>query len=442
MDWNKKVVDELRHNLYEWGVNGHHAAHVQFRQYALAECQAMLTTEHTDTKGYRQLVNDKFPEEVEEAVDHYVRSDMQEVPPRWITITDKLEEAYPQAPFRRHYAKGRTKGTLDKSRVLNYPKKKAYKGFSNEELDPLQRFAYEVESNAERMFSTYMIGQGYASEMGVVLEAVLACHAIKNEACYNCKCRNSLRWNGGYGASWQDLVCIQCEAMFELKTKDTMEKLEFYLNMNSIPGGSFRRYCGLRNGRKPGQKMYLVLLSRQAMLNRNMEHGRPVYIAEIDYVLPRLSGSSFIDRRSSTFKRLGLARSENQIDFKSAVVLKTNTKQTWFFLPKSEHESFYMDRIKTIFVDIFSQATFDALEEEHGDKVYTCDSDSDGEYEQTVGPRKSPDAKSPPRGVEPGIVKETQVETEAERKESQKIELEKEKVGDDDEEDWEDLYDV
>lgn len=61
-----------------------------------------------------------------------------------------------------------------------------------------------------------------AAALGIVFEAILACHAIQFEACFNCTVRKSLSWSGASGTAWQeDLVCIKCKSLYyEAKIKE------------------------------------------------------------------------------------------------------------------------------------------------------------------------------------------------------------------------------
>ena len=83
---------------------------------------------------------------------------------------------------------------------------------------------------------------GTGGDLGLLYEITLACHALQHEVCFNCKCRNALRWNGGSSISWQDLVCIACGCMYEVKTKADMQMVDNcfrYHKGTGVPGGSF-----------------------------------------------------------------------------------------------------------------------------------------------------------------------------------------------------------
>ena len=199
--------------------------------------------------------------------------------------------------------------------------------------------------------------------MGTFLEACWACHAIQEESCFNCNSRNSLRWSGGFGSSWQDLVCVECRCMYELKTKASMEKIESTYRHNNINSGSFAAYCDIErarsvddpnghkhkinSGRRP--KMFLVLLPREFTFDRNRQKIHPVFIAEIDAIQPKLSEKNF-DTDSE------------RISFKSRTTMNLRSKKKWFDLPYSDVDLHATK--KKIYVECFGKDAFQAFGKE------------------------------------------------------------------------------
>ena len=122
-------------------------------------------------------------------------------------------------------------------------------------------------------------------------EITVACYALQHEVCFNCKCRNALRWNGGSSTFWQDLVCIASGCMYEVKTKADMQKVDNSFRYHKGTGCQvvpFLDFCQLRNSNRPDQNMFLVLLPRKPCVNLNREEFYPVQIVEIASVLPRV----------------------------------------------------------------------------------------------------------------------------------------------------------
>lgn len=133
-------------------------------------------------------------------------------------------------------------------KVTTYRRKKEYKSYSyDEELDLLYRFTFRTISKGENLFRRWFVDDNKDAEDGLLFEAIVACHALQHESCYNCKGRNVLRWNGGDDSSWQDIVC-------EVKTKANVEKVDEALRRNKISGGSFSGWYKVNNARNVNQK--------------------------------------------------------------------------------------------------------------------------------------------------------------------------------------------
>ena len=110
------------------------------------------------------------------------------------------------------------------------------------------------------------------------MEAIVCCHALKNIPCTNCKLLKALRWAGGGKSSWQDMICIECGATYEIKTKASMEKVETALKHNRIQGGSFRAWCELINSQPTTIKRYLVILPRTFTYKSMQEKGKKFFL--------------------------------------------------------------------------------------------------------------------------------------------------------------------
>jgi len=185
------------------------------------------------------------------------------------------------------------------------------------QLDPWSRFTFSKERSVKAFISHNF--SNLHSVTGVLLEGVLAWHVENRDmTCLSCELAGYLRWNGGGSihSAWADLVCIQCQAAYEVKTKETTEKiLKSAVTFNSIPGGSFRTYCA----NKVSGKHYLIMVNRlpQSALGKESTH-HTVFAWEIDCVLPVLCPLSFNNE------------DENGIVLRSKIRVKPNTRQTWF----------------------------------------------------------------------------------------------------------------
>ena len=408
--WNQ-VRDELVHLLEEWGVSGNHTEHVRFRQRVFQETCAMHQSK-TKSPDYDALKLHRFPTDYKEAVEFVFRSDIEEdCPQNPYYYSDRLAKNWSQPPYYRQFAKE------NPTRVVGYRLKRDFKDCRLESLDPFRRFKFTKYSSEAKLWYSRWFLSSPESDAGTIYEARFACCAIQHQACYNSECRikNSLRWYGGSKASWQDLVCIACKSTYELKTKESMEKIEANFQRNEITGGSYLGYCQLRNSPQgKHQKHYLVMLPRTFTVNRAGEKCHPVFIAEIDKVLPKLTPSSF----NSALKRLQI---------RTRVSVKLRTKRHWFDLPKTEAIN-YMEILERLYIKKFSKREFDYFEE-----LYFSDDETDSESsKQEQANEASTNSLEDSQTMDH--------EGRSETVENLKAELEKMKVGDDECENWEDLF--
>ena len=71
----KEVIEELKHSLYEWGVNGSHDEHVSFRKKAFRDCVATLSSRPDEPIDHDALKREKFPKTYNDAYEHVLRND-------------------------------------------------------------------------------------------------------------------------------------------------------------------------------------------------------------------------------------------------------------------------------------------------------------------------------------------------------------------------------
>lgn len=201
-----------------------------------------------------------------------------------------------------------------------YRRRREYKRFTQEELDPFQRFT-QVTMDAEAYYHKIWTGNR-ASLEGGVFQAIVAQYMELHLACVNCNLRECLRWNGGHKtlSSWSDVVCLECHATYQIKSKKDADKVDKGLKFNSFRGGSFKRYYKYH----PLGKRYLVIVSRAASYDRKqrkMTHN--VTIGEIARVLPRLNGESFTK--------------EDKMNITADIELKSDSIQkSWISIPEYE----------------------------------------------------------------------------------------------------------
>lgn len=211
------------------------------------------------------------------------------------------------------------------------------KGFESYEsrshlLDPFRRFSYkDFDAPADYISKRWDTPDAVG---GYILEAMVACHMEHKEACFDCKAAKSLRWNGGCAANsaWTDMVCVQCKATYEIKSKHNQEKvLDNLIKFDDIRGGSFTAYSMYERGRKH----FLVMVPR--LPESNGFH--PVNIALIDEVLPSLINASF-DLRNTDRMRIG-----------SRIKIKQGTRNTWCVIPA--HPVSYFGAVSRAYDEVF-----------------------------------------------------------------------------------------
>jgi len=283
----------------------------------------------------------KFPKDIRSAYEHVLHNELTDKDFIYAYIDKCCDIDGPEEPFYRRPDK------FNPSKV-NYIRRKAHKHTKMEDIDPLTRFQFEICSTEVVLFQSWILKtEGQAAADGLFFEAAIACHALQHESCYNCKCRQTLRWNGGSGSAWQDLICTMCKSTFEVKTKANMMKVESNFDYyRSIPGGSFTEWCRLINNGERNQKKFLVMMPRTPALNRQLQKIHPVQIAEIDYVLPRIQPRTFNPNYS-------------HVRLSTHVFLKKRAK--WFDLPSPGEKIDRDDIAKEVFIKRFQKDCYDSL---------------------------------------------------------------------------------
>ena len=219
--------------------------------------------------------------------------------------------------------------------------------------NPFTAFIYETCSLKEKAIDR--IGH----PIGNLYEYMVAKHIKKSThiKCINCKPTNrSIIWNGGSSTSWQDLICTNCGAFYEIKAKKTWyenfmprEKAINRCLARDVNGGSYSRFK-----EQKGEKInhFLVIVDR-GKLTQNKHQ---VYCYKILDVFPRLNEKTF-----AKWKRDG-KNEDYQMTLKSNIKVDLDSEQKWFKLPKSEYTDpeKKLDEIKATFLQEWLNAKFDA----------------------------------------------------------------------------------
>lgn len=219
--------------------------------------------------SFKEHKDKSFPTNVAKAYETYLLDLAQSDCKTFTEVKDLLEvDSYGEPFFRR---------TLRK--------KQRYEHFSNQELNPLNHIEFSRVPKAKYLHKQWFTDINKDSKGGELMEAWLACHAIQHKVCFNCKSKGSLRWCRGLQYSFQDLLCVKCGCIYEVKTKQNKKKVKTHFDLNRFPGGSFNKAMKLLSEIHPDhQKRCLVVLPREAK-----NHVHVVQIADVKSIMPKVS---------------------------------------------------------------------------------------------------------------------------------------------------------
>ena len=152
------------------------------------------------------------------------------------------------------------------------------------------------------------------------------------------------------------------------------------------------------------------MLPREYTIDRNREKCHPVFIAEINTVLPQIGLTSF----HPDIKPMQLA---------SKVSVETLTKRHWFDLPKTEL-IYFVNIMEKLFNEKFSEEELEWL------------------HQLNVSTNQSEPDQSPSKKLREESNKEVEGINESKNGDAERLkkELQNMKVGDDAVDDWEDMF--
>jgi len=218
----------------------------------------------------------------------------------YTVVVDEIENL---AKERREILYGRPYSLVDDtngkktSRML----KNTFRDTSYEKyLDPRKRFSLRTQSKNKNLLQSFT--QNHNCLDGYVFELMIAQFVQEKKVqCRSCM-KPTLRWNGGSGYPWMDLVCISCKSTYEIKSKNCLDKASEDLRNGLIEGGCFPSFQNIRSCyREQDQaKQYVIIVSRTP-------RGRsyPSYssiCAEIKNVYPIINTKSFANMDKLKFK--------------------------------------------------------------------------------------------------------------------------------------------
>ena len=311
----KLILEAIDRSLEEWGVDrNQHAKFCEAARRCALQYHGKPRENPLDLNALRDRHLSADPKY---AIKHVLTQTILETahldPSCWTIPKDKLNLHF--APKFRKWD--------DTSKTFEYRLRKDFYPYENSTfINPFKRFSYEYCKTAAEYVAKQWDNPAVVG--GYIVEAMVACHLEHKEKCFNCKEANSLRWDGGPASSsaWANVVCIECAASYEIKSKHDQEKvLNHLIKYDHTRGGSFISYSKYR---RPG-KHFLVMAPR--LPGSNGFHA--VYIVQIDQVTPCLNDASF-DPKKMDEMRIG-----------SQIKVKTKTRQTWCVIPKCPLSPFH-----------------------------------------------------------------------------------------------------
>lgn len=144
MNIEKLIVEELTHDLREWGLQGSHKEHVKFREKVMQTAIGNLKLKGNEVI-FEDLKQNTFPTNYAEAYRHVLQH--KDADGEVYVYSDALHHDGYLNPYYRFYDK-----KLKPPIVATYRRKKEYKLYSCEELDPLKRFTFHTISKKKNLF--------------------------------------------------------------------------------------------------------------------------------------------------------------------------------------------------------------------------------------------------------------------------------------------------
>lgn len=268
--------------LEEWGVDPHTRREfcdkvVELVKYLPASANEVDMSDRSEPR---------IPYDVNEAIAFVVKNEIDDIKAKMeagmsmTMVEDKLSFHF--APFFRSIDRRTGESKLFPNRTV---KEVAHNHPGS--LCPFRGFTYQSYTDPATFLAVQWSDQP-ASFEGYVWEAAVAHWLEHSGKCLNCDASKTVRWIGGLrGRCWGDAVCLDCKALYEIKSRATVDKIHAILfRYGQIDGGS---YLNFARHRRVSQHKFLLLVSRQP----NPAGYHPVYGVKICTVTPKLSDNSF-----------------------------------------------------------------------------------------------------------------------------------------------------
>ena len=287
-----KMISCLEQDLFLWGVS-----RTTDLSRRILDTASTIIKNPDDTKVKSQCPID-LPSDIVESFKIMLDKEVEGGKDSYSTVVDKIEMISDKNNLKL-YGRPYVSSVSDneKSRIL---KMDFNKDSLKEFLDPTQRFSLKTVSKKDHLIQSFTDNKNCLD--GYVFELMFA-HYLqhKNVQCKSCKSQ-TLRWNGGSGYPWMDVVCTTCNSTYEIKSKNNIDIAFRALKESTLEGGcfpSFQNICAKYSTDKMA-KQYVIVVSRT--LSTGSYPAYQSMIAMIRKVYPIINTKSFADLDNFKFK--------------------------------------------------------------------------------------------------------------------------------------------
>jgi hypothetical protein len=310
----REARSSISRSLQEFGLSLDRPSHAAFHRKLSSQVVKQALERHDHTI---HIETKTIPSDREEAIEFvYVLELLDYLNKKNFTkkaekVHDKLEDLLlpSESPVRiLHWAPFRTRSGSEVVRKLEFGR------FPETTLDPFNRFSLLRLTKSPEQLAFDDFYHMESSLLGYAFEAIVASFAVHNVNCPRCRALKSLSWTGGSETSWRDMHCMTCQSCFEIKSKESKDKIDTVFKFDSLVGGSFRKWCEDDFTDRVKGTDFIVFVSRTPAT-----HGWPVDIAEIGTAFPVAIDRTFAEAH------------QDRVSTKACLTLKN--RQRWFCVP-------------------------------------------------------------------------------------------------------------
>jgi hypothetical protein len=230
-----------------------------------------------------------------------------------ITV-DHLKERFPDLPHVFPFVYNK----YTKTSIFNHQLSEL--GISEDDVDPLTRYTFPRVASVKRLYEQYVeLGQ----DQNTAARAIVAHYACIKAKCVRCKKDSTIMYNGLDNSmksprSWSTLLCSNCGSIYAIKYVEDKDKISSIQGKGIMYGSSFCQYYSIKEKLPVGACQYVSIFCFEPTTRKGVSEW-PVYVVQIDDILPTLRDQSFDNER---FNKLY-----------SRILLKNYSMNHWFSAP-------------------------------------------------------------------------------------------------------------